>query len=465
MVRFHRRPDQEMTRPLVAIVGAPNVGKSTLFNRLVGRRRAIVTDEAGVTRDRLYGDVTAGGLAFRLVDTGGVVPGGEGPLARDMERQAGRVLSESRAVVFVVDARLGPTAVDRDLAGLLRRAALPVVVVANKIDVPSLEPLASELCELGLGNPVAVSAEHGLGIDLLLDAVERALGEAGVAMRAEGREDESAAASASPVVRVAIVGRPNVGKSSLLNRLLGEERALVSEMPGTTRDAVDTLLERDGRRYLLVDTAGLRRRGKLRVTADSISEIHARKSMARADVVVLVLDATEGFVAQDAHIAGYARTSWKSLVVAVNKWDQVGRREEAAKAWEADLRQRMRFVSGVPVAFVSALSGQRVGKILALVDEVHAQAGVRVPTPELNRWLQDVATAERAAPARGRSIRLFYATQTGSNPPRFVLFCNDARHVHFSLRRHLEGSLRERFGFGSAPIHLEFRSRREGKRR
>jgi GTP-binding protein len=456
-----------MSLPLVAIVGVPNVGKSTLFNRLVGRRRAIVTDEPGVTRDRLYGDVDAAAIAFRLVDTGGLSLRGHGPLARDLERQANRVLSEARAVLFVVDGRLGPTAADREVADMLRRASLPVIVVANKIDVPALEPLVGELHELGLGDPVAVSAEHGLGIDVLLAAVERVLCDAGALPGATGETGggETSPSAASPAVRVAIVGRPNVGKSSILNRLLGEERALVSEMPGTTRDAVDTLLERDGRRYLLIDTAGLRRRGKARATADSISELHARKSIERADVVVLVLDAGEGFVAQDAHIAGYARESGKSLVVAVNKWDRVERREEAAKAWEADLRLRLRFASGVPVAFVSALSGQRVAKLLTLVDEVHGQAGVRVPTPDLNRWLREVATAERAAPARGRSIRLFYAAQTGVHPPRFVLFCNDARHVHFSLRRHLERGLRERFGFGCAPIHLQFRSRREAKRR
>ena len=455
-----------MPAPLVAIVGVPNVGKSTLFNRIVGRRQAIVSDEPGVTRDRLYADVPSAAIPFRLVDMGGLTPGGDAPLSRDMQRQADRALAEARAILFVVDARAGLTAADRDVATRLRRASLPVIVVANKIDVPALESLTAELHELGFGDPVPVSAEHGLGIDLLLDAVEKALRDAGAAGadEEESRAGDASPGSADPPIRVAIIGRPNVGKSSILNRLLGEERALVSEIPGTTRDAVDTLLERDGRRYLLVDTAGLRRRGKFRAVADSMSELRARKSIERADVAVLVLDAEGGFVAQDAHIAGYARESSKPLVIAVNKWDRLESREEAAKAWEADVRQRLRFTAGVPVAFVSALTGQRVSRLLTLVDEVHRQGGHRVTTPELNRWLQEVAKAERSAPARGKSVRLFYAAQTGSHPPRFLLFCNDARHVHFSLRRHLEKSLRERFGFGCVPLHLQFRSRRERTR-
>ncbi len=451
-----------MPAPLVAIVGIPNVGKSTLFNRLVGRRQAIVSDEPGVTRDRLYAEVRSAAIPFRLVDMGGLTPAGDAPLSRQMQRQADHALAEARAILFVVDARAGLTAADRDVASRLRRTSLPVIVVANKIDVPALESLTAELHELGFGEPVPVSAEHGLGMDGLLDAVERAL--RGGLDAGAGDENGDEEAAASPLVRVSIIGRPNVGKSSILNRLLGEERALVSEIPGTTRDAVDTLLEREGRRYLLVDTAGLRRRGKVRAAADSLSEMRARKSIERADVAILVLDAEEGFVAQDAHIAGYAMESSKPIVIAVNKWDRLEHREEAAKAWEADVRQRLRFTAGVPVAFISALTGQRVSRLLALVDEVHGQGGLRVATPELNRWLQEVAKAERSAPARGKSVRLFYAAQTGVHPPRFLLFCNDARHVHFSLRRHLEKSLRERFGFGCVPLHLQFRSRRERTR-
>jgi GTP-binding protein len=272
-------------------------------------------------------------------------------------------------------------------------------------------------------------------------------------------EEEGDATEERPV-RVAIVGRPNVGKSALLNRLVGEDRVMVSAVPGTTRDAVDTLLVRDGRRYLLVDTAGIRRKGKVRQTAEVLSVVLARRSIERADVVVLVLDADAGFAAQDAHVAGYAWAAYKPVVVAVNKWDLIEGREEAARTWEEEIRYRLRFAKRVPMVLVSAKTGQRVEKILERVDDLHDRASVRVSTPELNRWLDDVARSERASPAQGRSINLLYATQTGVRPPRFLLFCNEPKRVHFSLRGFLDNSLRERFGFGSVPIRLDFRRRR-----
>ncbi len=440
--------------PLVAIIGRPNVGKSALFNRLVGRRRAIVTDEPGVTRDRIYGVVRGTPRSFRVVDMGGIGAGNDLPLSREVARQAEMALAEANGVIFVVDARAGTTALDVEIATMLRRRALPVVLAANKIDVDSAEPLVAEFYRLGLGPPVGVSAEHDRGIPDLLDAVDEMLGP-----RADVDYREEHAAEAP--LRVAIVGRPNAGKSSLANRLLGEERVLVDEAPGTTRDSVDVSVEHRGKHFVLVDTAGLRRRGRVRLVAESLSVAHARRSMRSCDVVVLVLDAVAGFGAQDAHVAGYARESLKPIVVAVNKWDLVRDRAEAAKRWEGDIRSRLRFVKETPLVFVSAKSGQRVTTILDAARAVHEAAGRRVPTPELNRWLREVAAAERSAPARGGSIRLFYATQTGVHPPRFVLFCNDARHVHFSLRRHLDNSLRSRFGFGAAPLLLRFRSRRE----
>ena len=439
-----------MPPPLVAIVGAPNVGKSTLFNRLVGRRHALVTDEPGVTRDRLYGLARGTVTPFRVVDTGGLSPGLEVPFGREIERQAEAALAEARVVLFVVDARAGLSALERELATRLRRRGTPVLLVANKVDVPSLEALAHEFSELGLGEPVPISAEHGDGVDELIDRIEPLL--AGGAPAAE--------LPAAGAVRVAIVGRPNVGKSSLLNRLLGEERVMVSDVPGTTRDAVDTELEVQGRRYVLVDTAGIRRKGAVREGAETLSVVLARRSIERADVVVLVLDGSQPLTAQDTHIAGYATEAHKPVVVAVNKWDLVPEREAAAKAWEREVRSRLRFVKQVPMVLVSARTGQRVLSLLDQVDRLHEAAGRRVPTPELNRWLQEVARSERDSPARGRSVRLLYATQTGVRPPRFVLFCNDPERVHFSLRRHLENSLRERFGFGAAPLRLVFRSRR-----
>lgn len=436
--------------PLVAIVGAPNVGKSTLFNRLVGSRRAIVTDEPGVTRDRMYGVVRKGPVPFRLVDTGGLTPSTEVPFAREIERQAEAALSGAALVLFTIDARAGLTAVDREVAAWLRRRGTAVLPVATKVETDAVEMQAAELHELGFGEPVAVSAEHGRGVDDLLEAVGERLG------AAEGAEESEAEA-----IRIAVVGRPNVGKSSIVNRLLGEERVVVSDVPGTTRDAVDVSFSRDGRRFVLVDTAGLRRKGRVRLRAEALSVVVARRAIERADVAILVVDGAEPFSAQEAHVAGYVRDAGKPLVVAVNKWDLVEDREARAKSWEAEIRDRLRFTKEIPIALVSAKSGQRVGRLLDRVVEVHDAASRRIPTPEINRWLQEVAADERAAPARGRSIRLFYATQTGVRPPRFVLFCNDARHVHFSLRRHLENTLRERFGFGAAPIRLTFRSRRE----
>jgi GTP-binding protein len=439
-----------VSTPVVAIVGAPNVGKSTLFNRLVGMRRSIVTDEPGVTRDRLYGEVRDADPPFRLIDTGGLAMRLEAPFNRGIEEQVLAALDEADAVLFVIDVRAGVTALDREIAQLLHRRARPVIAVANKVDGPSVEPLLHDLYTLGLGDPVGVSAEHGLGISDLLDRLAGTLS----ALPEAVADDEGPHA-----VRIALVGRPNVGKSSVLNRVLGEERVMVSDVPGTTRDVVDTLVERDGRHYRLLDTAGLRRRGRPSVTAEVLSVAVARNSIRRADVVVLILDASEDFAAQDAHIAGYAHEAARPLVIVVNKWDLVADREEAAKSWRDTIRGRLGFARHAPVVFASAVTGQRVEKFLEHADELYAAAGRRVPTPELNRWLEDVARAEQASPARGRSVKLLYVTQVGVRPPRFVLFCNHPRRVHFSLRRFLENSLRDRFAFGATPIQLRFRKR------
>ena len=439
-------------RPVVAIVGAPNVGKSTLFNRLVGRRDALVTDEPGVTRDRIYGVVRSGPSPYRLVDTGGL-RWDDVPFGAEILLQAEAALNEARLVLFVVDGRAPTTALDLDVAAFLRKRGAKVLLVANKIDGPAQEAALHDLHRLGVGEPIGVSAEHGRGMEELADAIDERL-----AAGEPGAEEE---AGAEEGIKVALVGRPNVGKSSLLNRLIGEERMLVSDRPGTTRDAVDTHLALGDRRYVLVDTAGLRRKGRVHETAESLSVMRAHQAIERADIVVLVLDGSEPIAAQDAHIAGYAVEAARPVVVAVNKWDTVEGRETQAKSWEKEIRSRLRFVKEVPIVFVSAKSGQRVVKILDRVDEVYSSASKRVPTPELNKWLQEEAEKERRAPAKGGSVRLFYATQTGIRPPRFVLFCNEARRLHFSLRRHLENSLRERFAFGASPLRLTFRSRRE----
>jgi GTP-binding protein len=444
-----------VTLPLVAIVGAPNVGKSTLFNRLVRRRTAIVTDEPGVTRDRLYGQVTDAPRPFRLVDTGGLTPSTAAPFAREIAEQADAAMGEAALILFVVDARAGATAVDREVTEILRRRAAPLLLVANKIDDPRVEHLADDLYELGLGEPVPVSSEHGLGVDLLLEKIDE---------RIEFQVDAGDSADDEPrPLHVAIVGRPNVGKSSLLNRLVGEERVLVSDVPGTTRDAVDTLLTVDDRHYRLIDTAGIRRRGRVQRRAERFSVARARTNIERCDIAILVLDAEAGFAAQDAHIAGYIKDSFKPLVVAVNKWDLIEQREEEAKRWIERVTERLRFIKRAPMVLISAKTGQRVMRVLDEVDQLYADAGRTVGTSELNRWLQQTAGPQVNAPSRGRSLRLYYATQTGVHPPRFLLFCNDARLVHFSFKRHLENTLRERFGFGGAPIRLAFRNRREDR--
>ncbi len=435
--------------PLVAIVGRPNVGKSTLFNRLVGRRRSIVTDEPGVTRDRLYGVVQDAPRPFRAVDTGGLVPGAPQPLLAAVERQAARALQEADAVLLVVDARAGLTPLDLEIAGQLRPLAVPVLVVANKVDTASLEPSIHEFQALGLGEPLPVSAEHGRGVQELLEALEAVLP---ASARTEATEDEG--------LRVAVVGRPNVGKSSLVNKLAGDERVLVSERPGTTRDAVDVILRKADRTFVLVDTAGLRRPGRVGRGVEGLAVQMAERSVARADIVVLVLDATQGFVSQDAHIAGRASEARRPVVVVVNKWDLVSEREQAAAQWRRTIAARLRWLKEPPLLFVSARTGQRVERILECAAQLHTQACRRVPTAELNRWLRDLHGGDWTSPARARDLRLLYVTQVGVAPPRFVFFCNDPRRVRVSVRRFLENQLRERFKFGPVPLVLSFRARR-----
>jgi len=436
--------------PLVAIVGAPNVGKSTLFNRLTRRRRAIVTDQPGVTRDRLYGQVQRDELAFRLVDTGGLTPNTAQPFSQEIERQAETALREADLILFVIDARAGVSGLDREVASLLRRRGAQPLVVANKIDAQKLEHLALDLHEFGFGPPLAVSAEHDRNIDELLDAIGERLPLGPTEISPE-----------IPALHVAIFGRPNVGKSSLLNRLCGEERALVSEIPGTTRDAIDTLIEVGGRNYRIIDTAGIRKRGRIMRGVERFSVGGAHRNVTRCDVAILVLDGSQPFAAQDAHIAGYLADAYKPMLVVVNKWDLISDREHEAKRWVERVRDRLKFAKDVPMLLASAKTGQRVSKILEHADQLHAAAGTRVSTAALNQWLSRLAVAGETASANRRAPRLFYATQTGTHPPRFLFFCNDPRKVHFSLRRRLANGLREQFELGAAPIRLEFRSRRE----
>ena len=454
--------------PSVVIVGRPNVGKSALFNRLTGSRRAIVTDEPGITRDRIYGTATWEGRAFEVVDTGGLLPDEKAALPREILRQAQVAIEAATQLVLVVDARAGLTPLDAELARLLRRTGKPLVIAANKADTPQQEALAAPFYELS--NAVyPLSAEHGLGVDALLDEVTRNF------PRQEAEAIEEA-------VQVAIIGRPNVGKSTLLNRLAGSERAIVSSEPGTTRDAVDTLLRRGEKTYRFIDTAGIRRKGKTKLVAEKLSVVMARKHLERADVALLVVDAEHGVTSGDATIAGYALQSGRSVIIVMNKWDlaleAAGRKAAAGKPasakpdpgrlldeYERFVRVRFKFLAYAPVVFVSALTGERAGKLFGLIDRVAAARQRRIPTGELNRWLAQVDLERGTSPA-SRQVKIYYITQAATAPPTVVLFTNQARRLHFSYERFLENQLRECFDFLGTPIRfLQRLKERRGRRR
>jgi GTPase len=441
-----------MPRPIVAIVGRPNVGKSTLFNRLVGWRKAIVDPTAGLTRDRLYGVCEWRGREVTVVDTAGLDlegdrDGEKETSRRAMEAQTRVAIEEASAIVFLLDVRQGLTAIDQDIASMLRRSGRRIVVAANKADNPGQDHFRHEIQSLGFEDPVLVSAQHGIGVDDLLDRVFELL-----PPETEVSEDEEA------VARLAIMGRPNVGKSSLLNALLGDERSLVSDVPGTTRDPVDTELLFDGVPVVLVDTAGIRRKSSSRDRLERYSLLRGIKAMERADAVLLVLDAESGVLSQDQHVAGYALEAGKGLVLVVNKIDLVEPARRRAKDWEQALRAEFRFVPHAPVVVCSARTRQGVERVLPVALEVVGQRRMRVPTNELNRVLRE-AFLERPPPSyKGRRLSFKFATQAASDTPTFVLFVNDTGLLHFSYRRYLENRLRAHFSFAGNPIRIVLRA-------
>jgi GTP-binding protein len=437
-----------MTKPLVALVGRPNVGKSTLFNRLVEQRLAIVEDVPGTTRDRIYADAEWGGTTFTFVDTGGLVPDSGDNLSSLVRGQVEIAISEAEAIIFLVDVKEGVTASDLEIAALLRRSGKAVLLAVNKADNESRRQEAVEFYELGLGDPIPISALHGTGTGDLLDA----LLEAGWA---EMRE------APSQGTRIAIVGRPNVGKSSLLNSVLGQERMIVSETPGTTRDAVDSLAEWKGEEVTLIDTAGIRRRGRVSPGIERYSVMRALRAIQRADVVLLLLDATEGVTEQDAHIAGYVVDEAKGLVIVVNKWDLVEKDTYTMQYYTDEIRRALRFVAYAPLVFVSAMTGQRVGKAMDLALEVQRSRTARVPTAELNRLISEAVSKHSPPSKRGKRLKIYYATQVGTAPPGFVFFVNDPRLIHFSYERYLENQLRRSFGFEGSPVRMAFRRRKQ----
>jgi GTP-binding protein len=456
-----------MAKPLVAIVGRPNVGKSTLFNRIIGERRAVVSEIPGTTRDRIVAETEWNERSFLVVDTGGIeilppsVEDGrrtleEDPLLVDSEpfiplirAQAELAIQEADLILFLTDARAGLTSADREVADLLRKTKKPVLIVANKVDNEKREQDAYEFYELGMGEVHTVSAIHGLGVGDLLDII---VDELPVTEEQERGEDEA--------LKIAILGRPNVGKSSLLNRLLGEERAIVSPVAGTTRDAVDTEMLWDDQRVVLIDTAGIRRRGKIDAGVEKWSVLRTSRALQRADVALLLIDAKEGVTAQDTHIAGMIKDEGVSVVVLVNKWDAVDRevRQHQPDA-EAYVRETLKFLSHVPVLFISALTGLNVQRVLPTAQYVVEGRYQRIPTGQLNDMVQRAAI-EHAPPSKGgRRLRIFYVSQTEVAPPHFVFIVNDPKLMHFSYYRYLENRIREIHAFPGTPIHMTFKGR------
>ena len=430
--------------PKVVIVGRPNVGKSTLFNRITGQRRAIVGDEPGITRDRIHGLAEHNGKGFEVIDTGGIVVHDQEHIPAQILRQAEVALRDASHIIFLVDGRGEITASDRDLAGMLRRLGKPVTLAVNKADTAARHDLAHPFYELGIADVFPISAEHGTGVDALLDHVTAAFSEVGQseqpATGVPGQPGES--------IKVAIIGRPNVGKSTLLNTLTGQERAIVSPVPGTTRDAVDERVTRYGAEYVFIDTAGIRRKGKTRLMAEKLSVVMARRHIRMAQVVLLVLDATEGVVGLDATIAGYAHEGGRALILCVNKWDAVEGRKH--HEFERDLRDQLKFLDYAPITFLSAKTGVGVARLFPLIREVYESASRRIPTGELNRFVEQLRFEDR---------KIFYITQPSVRPPAFVVFTDRGGPLHFSHERYLVNQIRRRFGFRGTPIELKTRAK------
>jgi GTP-binding protein len=462
-----RETESNCAAPLVAIVGRPNVGKSTLFNRLIGERRAIVGDEPGITRDRIYGEVDWVGHRFSLIDTGGIVPDDDAVIPANIFKQAGMAIEESRVLIWVVDARCGITQLDEELAGLLRATGKHVLVAANKIDAPSLESERTEFYRFGFDEVISVSAEQGIGIGDLLDEVAGLLG------TSSNEPESNEISDQQREIRLAIVGRPNVGKSSLLNRLLGEDRVIVSPVAGTTRDAIDTLLETPEQRFRLIDTAGIRRKGKTGLMAERLSVVMARKSLERADVAIVLVDAEEGVTALDANIAGYALDAGCSIIIAINKWDAVQDKKTGTPfEFERGVREKMKFLEWAPVITISALTGQRVEKILSVVLRANEARNRRVSTSQLNAFFEKAIAQPRGgvtpAPVKGGLSRLKvqYLTQAGVRPPTFVVFTAGGKAgLHFSYERHLQNRLRQEFDFFATPLRIVERHKQARKRK
>ena len=437
-----------MAKPIVAIVGRPNVGKSLLFNKLTGRRTAIVEDTPGVTRDRLYGDCEWNGRTFSLVDTGGIEPGTDSEMLQFMRRQAEIAIETADVIIMVTDVTVGLTAADSAVGSMLQRSKKPVVLAVNKCDsVGQVNADVYEFYALGLGDPIEVSAVHGHGTGDLLDACVAAFPE-----EVEEEEDED-------VIKVAIIGKPNVGKSSLLNRILGEERVIVSNVAGTTRDAIDSYFENEHGKYLFIDTAGMRRKSKVDDAIERYSNLRTVSAIERADVCLILVDAQEGVTEQDTKIAGLAHEAGKASIIVVNKWDAVEKDTNTMAKMTEEVRRGLAYMTYAPVVFLSALTGQRVDRIFEEINAVSNAAAMRITTGMLNNILEDAMARVQPPSDKGRRLKIYYMTQAGVKPPHFVIFCNDARLFHFSYQRYLENQIRSVFGLVGTPVRITIRQK------
>ena len=435
-------------KPLIAIVGRPNVGKSMLFNKLVGQRLSIVEDTPGVTRDRLYAEAEWRNRKFDLVDTGGIEPSADSQILAFMRQQAEIAIQHATVILFVCDIKTGLTASDQEVANMLLRSQKPVVLAVNKMDqVGITNPDIYEFYNLGLGDPIAVSAVHGHGTGDLLDACMEYF-------PPEDEEEEE-----DDVIKVAIIGKPNVGKSSLVNRILGEQRVIVSDMAGTTRDAVDSYFENQKGKYLFIDTAGMRKKSKVDDRIEKFSVLRATMAIERADVCLILVDANEGVTEQDTKVAGLAHEAGKACIIVVNKWDAIEKDDKTMDHMRQDIRRDLSYMTYAPIVFISALTGQRVDRLFDLINYVNDQASLRITTGMLNTVLADATARVQPPTDKGRRLKIYYMTQIGIKPPPFVCFCNDATLFHFSYQRYLENQIRSTFGLEGTPVRLTIRQK------
>ena len=435
-------------KPLIAIVGRPNVGKSMLFNKLVGQRLSIVEDTPGVTRDRLYAEAEWLNRKFDLVDTGGIEPGTDSEILAFMRQQAEIAIQNATVIIFLCDVKTGLTASDQEVANMLLRSGKPVVLAVNKMDqVGHTNPDIYEFYNLGLGDPIAVSAVHGHGTGDLLDECFKYF-------PPEDEEEED-----DDVIKVAIIGKPNVGKSSLVNRILGEKRVIVSNMAGTTRDAVDSYFENQKGKYLLIDTAGMRKKSKVDDPIEKFSVLRATMAIERADVCLILIDANEGVTEQDTKVAGLAHEAGKACIIVVNKWDSIEKDDKTMDRMRQDVRRDLSYMTYAPIVFISALTGQRVDRLFDLINYVNDQASLRITTGMLNSVLADATARVQPPTDKGRRLKIYYMTQIGIKPPHFVCFCNDAKLFHFSYQRYLENQIRSTFGLEGTPVRLTIRQK------